>query len=62
MTSKKDLLQAHQKYSDEVAPALEEMTLDTMRTDGPLNALAWVATVVSAFLLCLGLLVLVAGI
>ena len=61
MTSKKGLLDAHAKYADEIAPALEEMTIETMRTEGPANALAWLGVVVGAFVACLGLLLLVAG-
>ena len=61
MTKKKELLDAYKQYSDEVSPALEEMTAETMRNDGPINALAWVGTVLVSFLLCLGLLLLVTG-
>ncbi len=61
MTAKKDLLEAHRRYKDDVAPALESITGETMRKDGPPNALAWVATVGLSFAICLGLLLLVAG-
>jgi hypothetical protein len=61
MTSKKELLDAHSKYADEIAPAFEEMTIETMRTEGPANALAWIGVVVGAFVICLGFLVVVAG-
>lgn len=59
MTSKEDLVDAYHSYREEVAPALEELTSETMRTDGPINALAWIGTVGISFLLCLGLLLLV---
>jgi hypothetical protein len=45
----------------EAAPALEELTAQTMRADGPSNALAWLGFVVGSFAVCLLLLVLVAG-
>lgn len=61
MTSRKDLVDARQTYREEVAPVLEELISETMRTDGPINALAWVGTVAISFLLCLGLLLVVAG-
>jgi len=61
MTSPKQLLEAHSKYREEVAPALETLTSETLRSDGPMNAVAWVVTVVGSFLLCLGLLLAVTG-
>jgi hypothetical protein len=61
MTSKKELLDAHSRYADEVAPALDQMTIETMRTEGPANALAWLGVVVGAFVICLALLVVLAG-
>ena len=61
MTTKKQLLDAHEKYSNEATPALEELTAETLRTSGPLNSLAWIGVVAGAFVLCLGLLLLVTG-
>ena len=61
MTSPQQLLDAHRQYRDEVAPALEALTAETLRADGPMNAVAWVVTVVGSFLLCLGLLMAAIG-
>lgn len=61
MTKKKQLLEAHQKYADEVAPTLDDMIIETMRKEGPANSAAWLGVVLGAFVVCLGLLVLIGG-
>lgn len=45
----------------EVEDELNQTIEDTIRTHGPMNALAWLLVAGGAFLLNLGLLVLVSG-
>lgn len=58
--SKQQVDQA-KKRRREVEEALNQTIEDTIRRHGPTNALAWTGVTVGAFLLNLGLLVLVTG-
>lgn len=63
--SKKELGREQHKRLEqerkEIEQALSETIEDTIKKAGPVNALAWVAVTVGAFLLNLGLLVVITG-
>ena len=54
-------VESFQRRRQELEDALNQTIEDTIRQDGPRNALAWLAVTLGAFLLNLGLLVLVSG-
>jgi uncharacterized integral membrane protein len=57
----KDQLEVLEKRRKEFEQTLEATLAETMRKDGPMNAVAWTAVVVGAFVLNLLLLMAVAG-
>jgi hypothetical protein len=57
----KQLMEAEQRYREELQGALEGMIEDTIRKSALPNAIAFIGVVVGSFLVTLGLLVLVTG-
>jgi hypothetical protein len=57
----KQLMEAEQKYREELQGALEGMIEDTIRSSALPNAIAFFGVVIGSFLLTLGLLVVVTG-
>jgi hypothetical protein len=57
----RDLLETHRRYRDELQGALDQLLEEEIRSGLVPNTLAWIGVVVGAFLLNLGLLVLVTG-
>ena len=57
----KDQLDLHHRYRDELQGALDQLLTEDIRTGWVPNTVAWIGVVLGAFLLNLGLLVLVTG-
>jgi len=57
----KDQLELHHRYRDELQGALDQLLTEDIRTGWVPNTVAWIGVVLGAFLLNLGLLVLVTG-
>ena len=57
----KDQLDLHHRYRDELRGALDQLLDEDIRTGLVPNTLAWIGVVGGAFLLNLGLLILVTG-
>ena len=60
MTTKHQL-DLHHRYRDELQGALDQLLAEDIRTGWVPNTVAWIGVVLGAFLLNLGLLVLVTG-
>ena len=57
----KELMEAEEKYREELQGALNGMIEDTIRSSALPNAIAFLGVVLGSFLFTLGLLVLITG-